>query len=56
MKGPPSNKISYSILTDPHMVYYLRTPQRVNDLLKSDLFYLQNNHIIEKKTKLTFKL
>lgn len=35
-----SNSQKYSILTDPHMYYYLQSPQKVKELLKSNLFVL----------------
>lgn len=56
MKGPPPQVIRYSILTDPHMYYFLQTPKKVNELLRSGLFQIKDNLLVEKSTKLTFKL
>jgi hypothetical protein len=56
MKGTQENKLKYSIMTDPHMYYYLQSPHKVADLLKSGLYSIKGNTLIEKASKLTFKL
>lgn len=56
MKGSKAHSLQYSILTDPHMYYYLQSPPKVKELLKSCLFRLEGNHLVEKETKITFKL
>ena len=43
-----SNTAEYSILTDPHMYYYLQSPQKVKELLKTNLFVLQQDLLVEK--------
>jgi hypothetical protein len=38
------------------MYYFLQSPQKVKDLLRTTLFRLEGNSLIEIATKLSFKL
>lgn len=40
MKGNKDRPLQYSILTDPHMYYYLQSPLKVQELLNSQLYAL----------------
>ena len=46
MKGPTENLLSYSIMTDKHMYYYLQSPQKVSQLLSTGLYSLKDNLLI----------
>ena len=56
MSKKENNLLSYSMIDDPHMYYFLQSPQKVRDLLKTKLFLIQDGHLVDKKTKKKFKL
>jgi len=43
----------YSILTDPHMYYFLQSPHKLKQLLVTQLYQLKGNTLVEINTKLT---
>ena len=47
---------SYSIVKDPHMYYFLQSPQKIKDLLRTGLYKLDQDRLVEKETRKTFKL
>ena len=47
---------SYSIVSDPHMYYFLQSPQKIKDLLRTGLYKLDQDRLVEKETRKTFKL
>ena len=56
MNHKESKLVNYSIVDDPHMYYYLQSPHKVKDLLKTGLYQLEGNKLVDKSTKKTFKL
>ena len=43
-------QISYHFMDDPHMFYYIQSPNKVNQLLKSEKYYLENGRLVEVGT------
>ena len=50
------NKLTYNFLKDPHLIYYLQSPVRVQQLLESGLYQLDGENIIELETLETLKI
>ncbi len=56
MKNRQQEILNYSILSDPHMYYYLQSAQKVKELLKTNLYRLEAGRLVEKESKQSIKL
>jgi hypothetical protein len=56
MKGYRSDGLKYSILNDPHMYYYLQSPQKVKELLQTGLYRVDGRMLVEKASKVSFRM
>ena len=56
MSKPTDKRLKYSIVEDPHMYYYLQSPQKIKDLVRSGLFKVQGSKLIDKENNKSFKI
>ena len=42
--------MNYHFMDDPHMYYYIQSPNRITQLLKSYRYYIQNDRLYEVET------